>query len=274
LRAQLEGTKDRLIRISSVRLLSFDTSTTDLHICLSDEGQIAAQCVVKSNPQDRQYAATLLIPTIAELFNKAKWRKSDLQAIVVGVGPGRFTGTRIAVVSGRTMAQALSLPLLGVSILECYAFQKGSSTGVVLASDGKGYYLAAYEAVPLVQVASESKIVGHLGQQLELICVIPPCYTQELEVRKSLAKGGHWLLDSNCMGTFAEGQAIMEAVPNLKNIACVQSELALNRLSLWMARQENSGNNGIGDKTLRTAFPYESVEPLYLRNASITLKKP
>ena len=118
-----------------MHLLSFDTSTSDLHLCLTDCGQVVAQRIIKSNLENRQvrqYAASYLIPSIQELLTTAGWCKSTLTALVVGIGPGSFTGVRTAVVTARTIAQALQLPLVGISIFESYVFCHGSSTGVIL----------------------------------------------------------------------------------------------------------------------------------------------
>jgi tRNA threonylcarbamoyl adenosine modification protein YeaZ len=45
----------------------------------------------------------------------------DLGAIVVGIGPGTFTGVRIAVATARALSLALSVPVVGVSTLGALA---------------------------------------------------------------------------------------------------------------------------------------------------------
>jgi tRNA threonylcarbamoyl adenosine modification protein YeaZ len=52
---------------------------------------------------------------------------TELGFIAVAIGPGGFTGTRIGVVTARTLAQQLDLPLFAVSSLE--AFAEGLSEG-------------------------------------------------------------------------------------------------------------------------------------------------
>lgn len=56
---------------------------------------------------------------------------SDLGWLVVAQGPGSFTGTRIGVVTARTLAQQLHIPLYGVSTLMAQAYAYASSLSKV-----------------------------------------------------------------------------------------------------------------------------------------------
>ena len=59
--------------------------------------------------------AERLMPFLEEVLaaGKAAWR--DLSALGVGVGPGNFTGIRIAVASARGLALGLDIPAVGVT---------------------------------------------------------------------------------------------------------------------------------------------------------------
>ena len=73
------------------RLLAFDTSTDTLSVGVS-HGQ---RQWLHSGPGAAQASLTL-IPAILELLGQAGLRLQDLDAIVVGRGPGSFTGVRTA----------------------------------------------------------------------------------------------------------------------------------------------------------------------------------
>ena len=58
---------------------------------------------------------------LAEILRPQTWQ--DLQFIAVAKGPGGFTGTRVGVVTARTIAQQLDIPLFGISNLAAVAAQ-------------------------------------------------------------------------------------------------------------------------------------------------------
>lgn len=61
--------------------------------------------------QLHQHLATMILPQT--------W--ADLEFIAVAKGPGGFTGTRVGVVTARTIAQQLKIPLFGISNLAAIA---------------------------------------------------------------------------------------------------------------------------------------------------------
>jgi tRNA threonylcarbamoyl adenosine modification protein YeaZ len=68
---------------------------------------------------------------LAEFIKPQTW--ADLAFIAVAKGPGSFTSTRIGVVTARTLAQQLDIPLLGISTLAAIALGKGGAQGNVIA---------------------------------------------------------------------------------------------------------------------------------------------
>lgn len=56
----------------------------------------------------------------------------DLAWMAVAIGPGGFTGTRMGVVTARTLAQQLQIPLFGVSSLAAIAHAEATAPGVTI----------------------------------------------------------------------------------------------------------------------------------------------
>ena len=66
-----------------------------------------------------------LTPLIAACVESAGVRLADLEQIVVGLGPGPFTGLRVGIVSAQVLASVLGCALHGVCSLDVLAAQHG-----------------------------------------------------------------------------------------------------------------------------------------------------
>lgn len=99
------------------RLLAFDTSTSSLAVAVMEDGRLLAE---RSMHAERDHSS-LLVTAIGECLDTAGLSKRDLTGIAVGVGPGSYTGIRIAVTTAKTLAWALRLPVYGASSLEALA---------------------------------------------------------------------------------------------------------------------------------------------------------
>lgn len=123
-------------------LLSMDTASTTLSLALSDGKNVLASFEEKMI----RGQAERLIPEIQALFEKAGREVKDLSAVAVGVGPGSFTGVRVALSAARGFALALEIPVWGVSSLESYAYGAGADVFVALDTKRGDFYAAGYDA--------------------------------------------------------------------------------------------------------------------------------
>ncbi len=65
--------------------------------------------------------ASLLVPRILELMNEVSVDRGRLSGIVVGAGPGSFTGVRVGAATAKGLAWALGIPLWAFSSLTAAA---------------------------------------------------------------------------------------------------------------------------------------------------------
>ena len=121
-------------------LLSLYAASTTLSLSLVENEKVLA----KFDETMLRGQAERLIPEIQMLFQKAGREVKDLSAVSVGVGPGSFTGGRVALATARGFALALNVPVYGVSSLEAYAYGAGEDVLVALDTKRGDFYVAGY----------------------------------------------------------------------------------------------------------------------------------
>jgi tRNA threonylcarbamoyl adenosine modification protein YeaZ len=102
---------------SDPTILGFDTSAAHCAAALLRGGAVVAERVARME----RGQAERLMPLLEELLTAAGLGWGDLDALGVGIGPGNFTGIRIAVSAARGLALGLEKPAIGVSTLEAQA---------------------------------------------------------------------------------------------------------------------------------------------------------
>jgi len=120
--------------------LALHTASRELGLAISN---FAGDSRCKTWNLDRDLA-THLHQYLVEFIGPQTW--ADLAFIAVAKGPGGFTGTRMGMVTARTLAQQLDIPVFAISTLAAVAWaappqpplSKGGllSAGPPLASDG------------------------------------------------------------------------------------------------------------------------------------------
>lgn len=99
-------------------ILACDTSTDYATFALGTEsGELLASEVFK---HDRNLSQRFYV-SLDTLLSNAGIKFDDVDVLAVGIGPGSFTGVRVAVTTFKTLAQVTKKPLLAVGTLEIYA---------------------------------------------------------------------------------------------------------------------------------------------------------
>jgi len=133
-----------------VLLLAIDTATSAISVALHDGSTVLAESSTLDARRHGEYVA----PGIAAVLDRAQRTASDVSAVVVGTGPGPFTGLRVGLVTARTFAFARGVPVFGVCSLDAMAHQAwledaegdlGRSCVVATDARRKEVYWARYE---------------------------------------------------------------------------------------------------------------------------------
>ncbi|MDH3272744.1 MAG: tRNA (adenosine(37)-N6)-threonylcarbamoyltransferase complex dimerization subunit type 1 TsaB [Gemmatimonadota bacterium] len=105
-------------------MLALDTSNPIGSVAIAEAGVVVARAVLT-----RQAAhASGLIPAIDEVLTAAGLTRDRLVGLVVGEGPGSFTGVRVAAATAKGLSTALGRPLWAISSLAAAAMVGARAT--------------------------------------------------------------------------------------------------------------------------------------------------
>ena len=131
----------------AVLILGIETATEQVSVAIGGhEGVLGLYEVCRGRRH-----AELLTPAIEMLCRTADIELGEISVIAVDVGPGLFTGMRVGLATGKALAQALRVPMIGMSSLDLLAFTLRHSVRTVVAvidaRKGELFY-AFYRTVP------------------------------------------------------------------------------------------------------------------------------
>lgn len=123
-----------------MKLLALESSSDRCSVCLLDGGR----SIARRGDGARAHSG-LMLPFVDAVLAEAGCRLGDVDCIACGIGPGGFTGLRLACGVAQGLALAAGLPLIGVGSLEALALQQGDGA-VYVCVDARmnEVYCAAY----------------------------------------------------------------------------------------------------------------------------------
>ncbi len=150
-------------------LLALDTSTKLAGIALYDgeRGLLA-----EYNWHSANRHTVELMPQVAQMLAQAGAQPANLIAVAVALGPGSFTGLRVALAAAKGLALANKLTLLGVPTLDAVAYphQAQPTPVIALVQAGRGRVCwASYAHGPAgwaAQAPFALSTVGELADQV------------------------------------------------------------------------------------------------------------
>ncbi|MER5459322.1 MULTISPECIES: tRNA (adenosine(37)-N6)-threonylcarbamoyltransferase complex dimerization subunit type 1 TsaB [unclassified Streptomyces] len=125
-------------------LLAVDTATPAVTAALHDGSSVVAE----SSRVDARRHGELLLPAVDRVLAEAGVKLDAVTGLVVGVGPGPYTGLRVGLVTATTFASALGVPVHGLCTLDGLAYASGLDEPFVVATDArrKEVYWARYDS--------------------------------------------------------------------------------------------------------------------------------
>ncbi|MFQ5354871.1 MAG: tRNA (adenosine(37)-N6)-threonylcarbamoyltransferase complex dimerization subunit type 1 TsaB [Mariprofundaceae bacterium] len=166
----------------------------------SDGSQFEAESEGK-NPH-----SVAILPLLEKVLAEARLSWNDLDLLALGLGPGSFTGLRIAASTLAGINTGLKLPMLGISSLAITAIQTDSEAPICVFEDaraGDAYvgYFAGGEALQDDQSLAWSQVLeiqpGSFASQSEPPVDLSEWHRLELKTGRSQALGKAVLASTN-----------------------------------------------------------------------------
>jgi len=221
-----------------VKLLALDTSTVACSVAL----RLGSRVFERHEEQAREHTR-LLMPMIHGVLSDGQVDVRDLDAIVLGNGPGSFIGLRIAASVAQGLAHGAELPMVPVSSLAAVAAQTFAETdanAVVVTQDAhmNEVYLGAY-----------SRSEADLPDPMFPECLHGQGHIDRLHSSDSggrLAAGYGW---QRYPALFAANESLLESI----------SETCYPRALFLLPLGADALQNGVSVKP-------EDISPAYLRH--------
>jgi len=99
-------------------LLHLETATEICSVALSKENNIIASVRLDKGNSHIEH----LFPFIEQVLTESNRKISELNGIVLSIGPGSYTGLRIGASAAKGICYALNIPLIGISTLQSIVF--------------------------------------------------------------------------------------------------------------------------------------------------------
>lgn len=135
-------------------ILAIDTSV-GISLAIHDGQQIIAEITRNEHGIQGELTAALVKAMLTECAKSPQ----DLTQIIVGVGPGPFTGLRVGIASAQAFGFALSIPVSGICSLDAVGFAAGGHCIAVSDARRKELYAAHFNSqrigLPIVVTAEQ-----------------------------------------------------------------------------------------------------------------------
>ena len=110
-----------------MNILAIETATPASSVAIGTHDSVLAMAM----KVDRRGHVGFLVPAMDYCFQQAGWAPRELDAVVVDVGPGLFTGIRAGLATAQGVAAAAGAPLLGLSSLDALAFRAATGRRII-----------------------------------------------------------------------------------------------------------------------------------------------
>ena len=167
--------------------LLLDSSNTSLTVGLAKDNFLLEEISYEAWQSQSEH----MIPEINKLLEKYKIENKDLKEVVVAIGPGSYTGVRIAITIAKTIATVLDVKVYTISSLRCQKDGKNPSICVINARSNRSY-IGVYEDQKIIIddcIMTNDKVLEYINEHPDYVICGNASYLGVNGKQNSLAVG-------------------------------------------------------------------------------------
>ena len=146
-----------------------DSSNTDLYVGLLKEDQVIDSIFYECWQMQSEY----MIVELDKLLLKNNVSKESIQDIIVSIGPGSYTGVRIAITIAKVMGTALKCKVYPISSLRILANYDEQCACVINARNGRSFFGVYFKDKVLIEdcIKTNEEVLKYLDENPDcLLC--------------------------------------------------------------------------------------------------------
>lgn len=139
-----------------------DSSNKDLYVALIKDDTLLDEITYTAWQRQSEY----MVVELENILKRNKVDKKDIDGVIVGIGPGSYTGVRISLTIAKTIALALNVKLYPVSSLLLLCDFDKYSLGIINARSKRSYAACYYkgEAIFKDKVISNEELLNFINE--------------------------------------------------------------------------------------------------------------
>ncbi len=152
-------------------VVGIDTSTPQTSVALGSDTEVLGS--IRIAGAARQESVT---PALEALLRFTSLDLSRVGGIAVGIGPGLFTGLRVGVETAKTLAQVLTLPIVGITSLDALAYSVRYTPrriAAVIDARRNEIFWSLYQPLPGGVIRETDHAVGHVDHLVAELAALP-----------------------------------------------------------------------------------------------------
>ena len=144
-----------------------DSSNTSLTVGLAKDDVLLESISYEAWQTQSEH----MIPELNKLLDKYCVERNQISDVVVAIGPGSYTGVRIAITIAKTIAAVLPVKVYAISSLRCQKDGKNPSICVINARSGRSYF-GVYEDDKVLmedQILTNDKVQEYIAEHKDFV---------------------------------------------------------------------------------------------------------